>query len=159
MTLFDLFSKRRKFLPLYEKVWSAIEPYLMIKAGPEDEIAHRLDCFYYASTVYSILYQTAVAAGMSSSSAFSMTRIQLSKYPFDASLRHAVDVLFSADAGEKERTYADRLQATISQIVVAIKTGQDAVAAGVGDKMTGLEQFFAAQDFAAAGLYPPRQDA
>lgn len=155
MTLFDLFSKRRKFLPLYEKVWSAIEPYLAIKAGPEDEVAHRLGCFFYASTVYSVLYQTAIAAGMSSSSAFSMTRIQLSKYPFDASLRNAVDVLFSADAGGRERHYADRLQAAIGQIVVAIKAGQNATAAGVQDKMAGLEQFFAEQDFARDGLYPP----
>jgi len=155
MTLFDLFSKRRKFLPLYEQVWAVVEPHLSIKTDPADEIAHRLACFYYACVVYSLVYQAGVAAGMSSSSAFSVTRIQLGKYPFDEALRERVDTVFSADASGRESAFADQLQGTMQRLVAGIKSGQQAASLGVASELAANEQFFQAQDFAGNGIYPP----
>jgi len=155
MTLFDLFSKRRKFLPLYEQVWAIVEPHLSIKTDPADETAHRLACFYYACVVYSLVYQAGVAAGMSSSSAFSVTRIQLGKYPFDEALRERVDTVFSADATERERNFADRLQLGMQRIVNGIKSGQNADSLEVAGELASIEQSFLAKDFAGSGIYPP----
>jgi hypothetical protein len=155
MTLFDLFSKRRKFLQLYERVWALVESHLSIKADPADEIAHRLACFYYACVVYSLVYQTGVAVGMSSSSAFSVTRIQLSKYPFDEALRERVDTVFSADATARERDFADQLQVGMQRIVIGIKSGQNADSLEVAGELATIEQLFLAQDFASHGIYPP----
>jgi len=153
MTLYDLFSKRRRFLPLYERAWQAIESHLAIKAGAEDAIPHRLSCFFYASVVYSLVYQSAVAAGMNTSSAYSVTRIQLAKYPFDAELRHAVDAIFPADEGSRERRFADHLQQTVGRIVAAVQAGGvDDI--DVGAELADLERFFAEQRFGDEGVTP-----
>jgi hypothetical protein len=153
MVLFEVFLKRRRFLPLHEKVWQAISPHLAIGAAEDDEVAHRLDCFYYASVVYSAVYQSAVAAGMSTSTAFKLARLHLGKYPFDAKLREAVDAIFPAEEGSRERRYAEQLQATVGHIAagVAAAAGKTS-AADAGGELAGLARFFAGLDFAAGGL-------
>jgi len=158
MSLFNILSKRRKFIPLYEQVWQAITPQLTISAGPEDEIAHRLECFFYAGILYSAVYQSAMASGMNSSSAFSVARIQLEKSPFDSALCQAVNEIFSADSGSPERRYADRLQEAVGRIVATITSGQDAPAVLVAAELEELAQFFSAEEFAREGLYPPLSD-
>lgn len=155
MTLFDLFSKRRRFRALYDRVWAAIEPNLAIKAGPELPEAHRLACFYYASVVYAIVYQSALAAGMSTSSAFSVARIHLSKYPFDAALRGTVDRSFSADAGLRERDFSERLQATIEPLVTAARAGRQADPTDVAGQLATLEETLAGLDLRFAEPDPP----
>jgi hypothetical protein len=158
MGLVDLFCKRRKFLPLFEQVWAAVSPHLAITAGPEEELAHRLDCFYYASVVYASVYQAALAAGMSTSTGHSLARIQLGKYPFESDLAPAVDALFSADAGSRERDWAEALQATLGRIVAGV-AGGDLAATAVVAELEELERRFAALGFAGGELYPPRAPA
>ncbi len=155
MVLFEVFLKRRRFLPLYEKVWQAISPHLAIATAAEDEVAHRLDCFYYASVVYSAVYQSAVAAGMSTSTAFKLARLHLGKYPFDAGLREAVDAIFPADEGSRERRYAEQLQATVGRIAAGAAGAREVAAAETAEELAGLARFFAGLEFAAGGLYPP----
>ena len=155
MGLFELLLKRRKFLPLFDKVWTAVSPHLAIAAGPEQAVAHRLACFHYAGVVYASVYRAALAAGMSSSTAFPLARLQLGKYPFDDALEAAVDALFSADEGSRERRYAVALEEHLGRIVAAVATTGTPPEAEIAAELTALERRFAELDFAAGGLYPP----
>jgi len=154
--LFEVLAKRRKFLPLYEQVWAFIKPHLTINPNPANEITHRLECFYYASVVYSSVYQAALAAGMSTSSAYSLARIQLRKCPFDSALTDAVDGLFVAEAESREQRFAEQLQATIGRIAAAAVGSPGAPSVDPASELEGLARAFADYDFAAEGIYPPR---
>ena len=155
MGLFELLFKRRRFLPLYERVWDAVSPHLAITAGPEEPIPHRLACFYYGSVVYASVYQTALAAGMSTSSGYALARLHLGKYPFDGDLGTAVDALFTADAGSPERRWGDTLQDRLGRIVAAVKAGGAAAASGVATELEALAEDFATLAFGGGDLYPP----
>jgi len=157
MALFEVLFKRRRFLPLYERLWQAVSPHLAITAGPDDPTAHRLACFHYASVIYACVFQAALAAGMSTSTAFSLARIHLRKCPFDSDLAGAVDGIFSAEEGSRERRYAETLQATLGRIAAAIAGPEGAAATAVKEELEELERVFAALDFAAEGPYPPDQ--
>lgn len=147
MALFEVLFKRRRFLPIHQRAWEAITPHLAIGAGPEDERAHRLECFHYASVVYTSVYQAALAAGMSTSTGHSLARLHLGKYPFDGALCDAVDAAFSADPGSSERRWAEALKTRLERVVAAPAT--------VADELAALREVFADLDFAATGLYPP----
>jgi len=155
MALFDIFSKRRTFLPIYEQAWAAIRPHLRPAPAGEDEAAARLALFYLASILYSTVYQSCVAAGMTTSSAYSMARGHLAKSPFEEELRLAADAIFLAEEGSRERRYADVLQATVARIVTALAAGRPLEAAAVEAELAELRRFFTASDFGRDGLYPP----
>ncbi|AMV71561.1 hypothetical protein JCM30471_03850 [Desulfuromonas carbonis] len=154
MALFDIFSKRRTFLPLYEQAWAAIRPHIMPEPAGEDEAAARLALFYLASILYSTVYQACVAAGMTTSSAYSMARGHLAKSPFAEELRLAVDAIFLAEEGSRERRYADVLQATIARIVSALAAGHPLAVAAIEAELAELRRVFAASDCGRDGLSP-----
>lgn len=155
MALFDIFSKRRTFLPIYEQAWAAIRPHIVPEPAGEDEVAARLALFYLASILYATVYQACLAAGMTTSSAYSMARGHLAKSPFEEELRVAVDGIFHTEEGSRERRYADVLQATVARIVTAIVAGRPLEVAAVKAELMELGRFFAAIDFGRNGLYPP----
>ena len=155
MALFDIFSKRRTFLPIYQQAWAAIRPHLAPEPAGDDEVAARLALFYLASLLYSTVYQACVAAGMTTSSAYSMARGHLSKAPFGEDLRLAVNAIFLAEEGSRERRYAEVLQASVARVVMAIAAGRPLEGVAVKAELMELARFFAAIDFARDGLYPP----
>lgn len=154
MGLFELLLKRRRFLPLFERVWDVVSPHLAITAGPEAPVAHRLACFYYGSVVYAGVFQAARAAGMSPSSGHALARLQLGHYPFDAALKDAVDDLFTAAAGTPEGTWSETLTASLSRIVALVKGGGDGADHAVAAELEALERRFGELGLGGGGLYP-----
>lgn len=148
MGLFEVLFKRRKFLPIHERLWQVLSPHLGISVGPEDDAdGYRRECFFYAGVVYASVYQAALSAGMSTSTGFSLARIQLRKCPFDSHLLDEVDAMFTADMGSEERQFADRLLETVGEIAAGMNGAGSSPSVEAATALQALQQFFSGLGF------------
>jgi len=143
MSLFEVLFKRRRFLPLHQRLWQEISPHLLITVAAEDDpAAHRRECFFYAAVVHASVYVAALEAGMSTSTGYSLARIQLRKCPFDDELLERVDALFSAEHGSAAQLFAERLLETVGSIAGGLHPAQLASPVDTAEAMAGLQAYF-----------------
>ncbi len=119
MYILDIFFKRRKFIAIFEKTWQSIGDKISLVQGAEDEAEAQLELFYFVSVVYCSVFHSALAAGMSESSAHYLARIQTKKSKVDESIVTAVEEMFSTPEGEQQQTYVQLANAKIAPMVSA----------------------------------------
>lgn len=157
MYILDIFFKRRKFIELFEQTWKAIGDKLSLARGTEDETEAQLELFYFVSVVYSSVFHTALAAGMSASSAHYLARLQSKKSKVDQTIVMAVEKMFSTPEGKKQDEYVALTNAKIKPIVAALQGV--APAQGDGELQASLDELRQSVEdvgFTADELFAPR---
>ncbi len=103
MLLFEIFRNRRKFTSNFEKAWPLISSNVVYPPGTGDEPAQKL--VFFGALAYGAVYQTALAAGTSTSAAHYMARMHLRKYKFESFISEAVTAIFAASDNDEEQKY------------------------------------------------------
>jgi hypothetical protein len=134
MYILDIFFKKRKFTEIFEKAWIVIGNNITLAQDGENGTDPTLEMYYFVSMVYSTVFHCAEAAGMSSSSAHYLARMQAKDSKVDPPIVEAAKEIFAVPDDEKIRAYADYLYPRIQEIVAA------AVKSETGPEQTATKQ-------------------
>jgi len=124
MYILDIFFKKRKFIEIFEKAWIVIGNNITLAHDGENGTDPVLEMYYFVSMIYSTVFHCAEAAGMSSSSAHYLARIQVQQSKVDAPIATAAQEIFTAPDDEKIRAYAEYLNPRIQAIVAAAENSE-----------------------------------
>jgi len=127
MILFEVFKKRGKFLAIFKQCWEVVVDDMPYPEGAEQDSRQKLA--YFGMIAYSLVYESAVAAGMSASAAHYLARMQLGKYKLGRDLTSAIEAIFSGSENEEESACAELFLDRVSQVVAEITSGRDDVTA------------------------------
>jgi len=119
MYILDIFFKKRKFTEIFEKAWIVIGNNITLAHDGENGADPVLEMYYFVTMVYGTVFHCAEAAGMSSSSAHYLARIQVQKSKVDPPIVAAAQEVFAVPDDEKIRDYAEYLNPRIQAIVAA----------------------------------------
>ena len=128
MYILDIFFKKRKFTEIFEKSWIVIGNNISLAHDGENGTDPVLEMYYFVSMVYGTVFHCAEAAGMSSSSAHYLARMQTQKSKVDPPIVAAAQEMFAVPDNKKLRAYADFLNSRIQGVVasaMASKSGPD----------------------------------
>ncbi len=125
MYIFEIFLKRRRYLAVFEKAWQLVSSRIAYPPGTGEEPEQKL--VYFGVLSYATVFQSALAAGMSSSAGHYLARMQIRKYQFDSAIAEAVNAVFSPSE-DGDQDYAGLFQARIGAVVQAVAAGGDAAA-------------------------------
>ncbi len=155
MYILEIFFKRRRFTEIFENSWKAIGNNISLPTDAGDATEPQLELFYFVSILYSTVYHAALAAGMSTSSAHYLARIQVNKSKVDSFISTAAYEIFAAAPDdEKLKEYAGHLTACLQPIVtVTTKKGSTIDEAEFIPQMAELRQHFQQCGFSAADLF------
>ena len=154
MYILEIFLKRRKFTQIFEKSWIVIGNNISLAQDSEDEQESQLELYYFVSMVYSTVLHVAEAAGMSTSAAHYLARIQVKKSNIDETIVAAAQEIFAAPDEAKILAYADFLNPRIEAIVAAAvksETGPDQTE--TLNAVNEIYQYFRQSEFSAAELF------
>lgn len=115
MILFEVLKKRRIFEPIMKKTWQRISTDIPYPPGTEDDPQQKL--LYFGMVGYAAVYASALAAGMSTSAAHYLSRMQVGKYNLGKSTTKVVEEIFSGHESDEERAYADFYLSRLAQII------------------------------------------
>lgn len=119
MYILDIFFKKRKFTEIFEKAWIVIGNNITLAQDGENGTDPVLEMYYFVSMIYSTVFHCAEAAGMSSSAAHYLARIQVQESKVDPPIAAAAQEIFAVPDDEKIRDYAEYLNPRIQAIVAA----------------------------------------
>ena len=125
MILFEVFKKRGTFLAIFKQCWNAVVDDMSYPKGVEQDALQKLA--YFGMIAYALVYESALAAGMSASAAHYLARMQLGKYKLGRDLTSKVEAIFSGSEDEEERACAELFLAHISRVVADITSGREDV--------------------------------
>lgn len=78
---------------------------------------------YYGLMTYAAVFESALAAGMSTSAAHHLARLQVGKYKFDPLITKAVGGVFADAETAQEQAYADFFLSHMAQVIASVQTG------------------------------------
>lgn len=154
MYILEIFFKRRKFMALFDDAWKVIGNNISMSQQAAKVSDPRLELYYFAAVFYCTLYHAAVAAGMSTSSAHYLARIQTRKSKVDTAIVSAAEEIFTSPDDEKLAGFGASLQQCIEPIVAAVARHDAAdQEAQFNASMLALYQSFQQFEFSAAELF------
>ncbi len=101
MYILEIFFKRRKFMTIFDDAWKVIGKNISMAQHTENGSDPQLELYYFASVFYCTVYQAAISAGMSTSSAHYLARIQTRKSKVDMPIVSAAEEIFTSPDDEK----------------------------------------------------------
>lgn len=125
MILFEVFKKRRLFEPILNKTWQAVMTDMPYPQIAEQEAEQKL--LYFGLVAYAAVYGAAIAAGMSTSAAHYLARMQIGKYKLGKTITQTVENVFSGHDTDLERAYADFYLTRLSRITDMVTAGEGEV--------------------------------
>ncbi len=141
MYILEIFRKRRKFTAIFEKAWQLISSNIAYPPNTSDEPAQKL--VFFGALAYGAVYQSALAAGMSTSAAHYLARMHMRKYKFENFLTEAVDAIFAASDDEEEQKYSTFFLDRIRDMVQTVFDKKDAACpADIEPAMLELSRFY-----------------
>jgi hypothetical protein len=140
MYIVEIFTKKRRFSAVYKAVWPLISAGIAYPPETENEPKQKL--VYFGALSYGTVYQSALAAGMTTSAAHYMARMLLRNLKFDNWMTEAIIAIF-APSDDEERSYVASFLATIASLIEMIRARGDAVeAAEIASVMLELSRFY-----------------
>ena len=125
MIAIEVFRKKKKMAPILNSCWPVLTDAMPYPAGAETEPAQKL--VYFGMMTYAIVYESAIAAGMSSSAAHYLARLQLGKCKLGDAVTGVVESTFSGFDTDEERAYADFFHSRVGQAIEKIMAGSSDV--------------------------------
>lgn len=154
MYILEIFFKRRKFMKIFDAAWKVIGNNISMSQHAAEPSDPQLELFHFSAVFYCCVYQAALSAGMSSSSAHYLARIQTRKNNIDKAIVAASEEVFAAPDDERLKAYGTTLTCHIEPIVAAV-SGSDAAVddAEFKTSLGELYQYFQQRGFSAAELF------
>ena len=152
MYILEIFFKKRKYSAIFNEVWKAIGDEISLSQAAETSVDPQLELVYFLTVYYAAVFHAALAAGMSSSSAHYLARIQTQKSKIDKVIIALAQEVFSAPDDEKLKRYADQLNTSIQGIVAAVETN-GAENAEFKSSMSELTQCFHSCGFSVNDMF------
>ncbi|WP_298037982.1 hypothetical protein [uncultured Desulfuromonas sp.] len=124
MIVFEIFRKRRTFAAIFNKVWPLVSAYIPYPPDIGDEPEQQL--VFTGALVYGTVYQSALAAGTSTSAAHYLARMHLRNYKFDSAVSESITEIFAGSDDAEEQEYTDLFQTRLGGIVETVRAKGDA---------------------------------
>lgn len=118
MIAIEVFRKKKKMEPIFNKCWPVITNDMPYPPVAEQEPAQKL--IYFGVITYAAVFESATAAGMSSSASHYLARMQLGKCALGEVVTESVESIFSGFDTDSEQEYADFFHRQISQVIEKI---------------------------------------
>jgi hypothetical protein len=148
MYIVEIFTKKRRFSAVYKAVWPLISAGIAYPPETENEPEQKL--VYFGALSYGTVYQSALAAGMTTSAAHYMARMLLRNLKFDDWMTEAIIAIF-APSDDEEQKYVASFLARIASLIETIRARGDAVeAAEIAPVLLELSRFYRKVDFTPA---------
>ncbi len=146
MIAIEVFRKKKIMAPVLDRCWQPITGTIVYpevgSQQPEQKLA------YFGMVAYTIVYESAASAGMSSSAAHYLARLQLGKCSLGAAVTGVVESTFSGSEKEDDRANAELFRGKIGRMIAEIMAGE-------GD-IGSLQRQLAAGYRPVEGLSPSR---
>jgi hypothetical protein len=126
MIIFEIFKKSRSFEPILKKTWQRISTDIPYPPLAEDDPRQKL--LYFGMLAYAAVFESALAAGMSTSAAHYLARMQIGKYKLGKPISRAVADVFSGHESDEERAYAEFFLTRLAGIIAMVRAGEGDVA-------------------------------
>ena len=140
MYLLEIFLKKRKVSAVYKTVWPLLSAHITYPPGTDDEPEQRL--VFFGALAYATVYQSSLAAGMSTSAAHYMARMMLRNLKFDEWMNEAIVAIF-APHDDEAQAYASDFLARVGSLVETVRArGEMAGAADIEPAMVELSEFY-----------------
>jgi len=154
MYILDIFFKKRKFTEIFEKAWIVIGNNISLAHDGENGTDPVLEMYYFVSMVYSTVFHCAEAAGMSSSSAHYLARMQTRESKVDPPIVAAAQELFAIPDDERMLDYVNCLNARIQTIVSsAVKSDKGPDQAETAKTVQEIYNYFQQSGFSVDELF------
>ena len=121
MLLFEVMKNRRKLEPIIQQTWKRIGTDIPYPQAAEEDAEQKL--IYFGMIAYALVYQSALAADLSTSAAHYLSRMQVGKYKLGKSATKQVEEIFTGHENEEERAYADYFLTRLNRIIKMVKDG------------------------------------
>ncbi len=118
MIAIEVFRKKKKMEPILNKCWSMITDDMPYPPVAEQEPVQKL--VYFGVIAYATVFESATAAGMSSSAGHYLARMQLGKCKLGELVTERVEATFSGFDTDAEQEYADFFHRQIGQAIERI---------------------------------------
>ena len=125
MIAIEVFRKRKKMEPILNRCWPALTTDLPYPAVVGQEPAQKL--VYFGLITYATVYESAVAAGMSSSAAHYLARLQVGNCKLGQPVTGIVESTFSGSDEEDVRLYAEGFHSRIGEAIEKIMDGDNSI--------------------------------
>ena len=125
MIAIEVFRKRKRMEPILNRCWPVLTHDMPYPAITDQQPVQKL--VYFGQITYAIVYESALVAGMSSSAAHYLARLQLGKCKLGQPVTGAVEATFSGIVEEDDRHYADGIHRQIGRAIEKIMAGDDHV--------------------------------
>ena len=126
MIAIEVFKKKKKMAPIQNKCWPVITNDMPYPPAAEQEPAQKL--VYFGVIAYATIFESATAAGMSSSAGHYLARMQIGKYKLDKLISQAVESVFSGFDTEEEQAYADFFLTRLAQVIKMVSVEEGDIA-------------------------------
>jgi hypothetical protein len=146
MYYLEIFLKKRKFSAIYTPAWTRLSAHITYPPDTEDAPEQRLA--FFGALSYATGYQSALAAGMSTSAAHYLARVLLRKFKFEEWLNEALIALFAPD-DEGAQAYADGFLARVGALVERVCSGEGMAEPAVELAMVDLSEFYRKVSFSS----------
>jgi hypothetical protein len=123
MIVIEVFRKKKKMEPILNRCWSRLTNDMPYPAVADEDPVQKL--VYFGLIAYATVYEAAIAAGMSSSAAHYLARLQLGKCKLGQPVTNVVEATFSGFDSEEKRQYAAVFHTHIGQAIEKILAGSD----------------------------------
>ncbi len=118
MIAIEVFRKKKKMEPILQKCWPVVSERLVYPQVVDRDPPQKL--VFFGLMTYATVYEAASAAGMSSSAAHYLARMQLGKCRLGEAVEKVVESTFSGFDSEEEQAYADLFHDTIARVIEKI---------------------------------------
>lgn len=115
MLSLEVFRKRGKYSPIFDATWQRVSAEMTFPEIAEEDPDQKL--VYIGMIAYAAVYESALAADMSTSAAHYLARTQMKHYKLSKPISKAVDWFFSGTDDPQNQAYADLLRKYFAQIV------------------------------------------
>lgn len=122
MIIFEVFKHRRKLEPIIQQTWKRIGTDIPYPPIAEEDPKQKL--IYFGMVAYAMVYESALAAEMSTSAAHYLSRMQIGKYKLGKPVTQEVEGIFTGHETEEAKIYADFFLTRLAQIIKMVKTGE-----------------------------------
>jgi hypothetical protein len=123
MYILEIFLKKRKFSSIYKTAWPLLSAHVIYPPGTDDAPEQRL--VFFGALSYAAVYQSSLAAGMSTSAAHYMARVFLRNFKFEEWINEAIIAIF-APADDEAQAYASGFLARVGSLMEMVRAGGDA---------------------------------
>ncbi len=139
MYILEIFLKKRKFSTIYKAAWPLISTHIIYPPDTDEEPEQRL--VFFGALTYATVYQSCLAAGMSTSAGHHLARILLRNLKFEEWINEAIIDIFAPD-DEQAQAYTAGLFSRVGSLIDSVRTGGDAAADDIELAMVEVSKFY-----------------